>query len=366
MQNGFQVGEADVFANYKALDLVDQGSLDQELSSVDRNALLNMLQEFGDLDANLNYPGSTRAGYVGQEDAGNPHRDETLPPLSLDDIVDSGFWESQLYFPQAIDQQSTMLQPVGGMDRIARAFEERVGANIIYQAVVTEIRNNTDSVEIFYEDAAAGAQSLLANYCICSIPATVLRGINNNFSASHRTAIDNFQYSQSGKMAFQSRRFWEQDHNIYGGISWTDQDITQIWYPNGGLGHNQGVLLGAYTFGDAASTRFANMTPEERIEQGVLQAQKIHSEFAAEVNSGISVAWPKAAHQLGAWGISDPGSLREPDGQIYFAGEHVSDLQGRQEGAVQSAYRAIGLSMPSCKEMRASRVEFIRPRMVGA
>jgi monoamine oxidase len=45
--------------------------------------------------------------------------------------------------------------------------------------------------------------------------------------------------------------------------------------------------------------------------------------------------------QLGAWGISEPGILREADGQVYFAGEHLSDLQGWQEGAVLSAYHSI-------------------------
>jgi monoamine oxidase len=320
---------------------VDQGALDQELNGADRNQLLAMLREFGDLREDGRYTGSTRAGYTGQQDAGNPQRDQTLPPLSLDAILDSGFWEYQLDYSQALDQQPTMLQPVGGMDRIARAFEQRTGDNILYQAQVSAVRNTTDGVEVDYQQAGGDSQTLSADYCVCTIPATVLRSITHNFSTEHRFAIDSFEYTQSGKLAFQSRRFWEQDHNIYGGISWTDQDITQLWYPNCGLGQDEGVLVGTYTFGDAAGNSFANMTPQQRVDQALQQGQAIHQELPTEVRAGISVSWPQMPFQLGAWGDSDPGILRHADGQVHFAGEHVSDLQGWQEGAVQSAYHAI-------------------------
>ena len=99
--------------------------------------------------------------------------------------------------------------------------------------------------------------ALEADYCVCTIPATVLRGIPADFSAAHQQEIDQFEYASAGKIAFQARRFWEQDHNIYGGISWTRQDITQIWYPSSGFGGEHGILVGAYIFGAAAGDRFA-------------------------------------------------------------------------------------------------------------
>jgi monoamine oxidase len=320
---------------------VDQGALDQELSDIDQNQLLAMLEEFGDLANDGSYPGSSRAGYPGQKDAGSAQQDQDLNPLGLAEILASNFWQFQLDFSQSINQQATMLQPVGGMDKIARAFETRTTDTIIYEAQVSEIRNTGGGVEVVYQQAATGSQTVTADYCVCTIPATVLRSITHNFSTEHRFAIDNFQYSQSGKVAFQSRRFWEQDHNVYGGISWTDQDITQIWYPNSGLGQDQGVLVGTYTFGDGPGGRLATMTPQQRIDQARQQGRSIHQELPDEVHSGVSVSWPQVPYQLGAWGVSEPGILRQADGQVHFAGEHVSDLQGWQEGAVQSAYHAI-------------------------
>ena len=58
-------------------------------------------------------------------------------------------------------------------------------------------------------------------------------------------------------------------------------------------------------------------------------------------SAGVSVAWSKVPHQLGAWGVSSPGALLTRDDRIVFAGEHLSALQGWQEGAILSAYHAI-------------------------
>jgi len=43
------------------------------------------------------------------------------------------------------------------------------------------------------------------------------------------------EFVEAVKIAFQARqRFWEKKQAIYGSISWTNQDITQICYPGNG------------------------------------------------------------------------------------------------------------------------------------
>ncbi len=236
-----------------------------------------------------------------------------------------------------------MLQPVGGMDRIGNAFAAQVAQDIVYEAVVTNIQNTAGGVQIDYLDRSVSPMSQNADYCVCTIPATVLRNIASNFAASHQGEIDNFAYAAAAKLAFQSRRFWEQDHNIYGGISWTTQDITQIWYPNNGFGQANGIVGGAYIFGGARGNNFANQTPQQRIDSVIAQGNAVHPELGGEASRGISVAWPKVPFQLGGWGVSIPGILLTPDANIFFAGEHLSILQGWQEGAILSAYHAIDL-----------------------
>ena len=322
---------------------VNQNALDQELSAADKTNILTMLRRYGDLDGAFNYNGTSRSGFPGQEDTGSRQRGSLLSPLDLQTLIGETLWQSRSDFSQSLNQQATMLQPVGGMDKIARAFEVRVSADIIYEAVVTEIRKTASGTRVVYQDRFGSTQNIDTDYCICSIPATVLRNIANDFSATHQTAIANFSYASAGKIAFQSRRFWEQDHNIYGGISWTNQQITQIWYPNNSYGTNNGIIIGAYMFGGTAGANFANQSLQQRINTSISSGSNLHSEYANEVSRGISVSWPKVPFQLGAWGISDPGVLLTADENIFFAGEHLSILQGWQEGAILSAYNAIEL-----------------------
>jgi monoamine oxidase len=272
---------------------------------------------------------------------GSRQRNQLLSPLQLQSLIADFFWELRSSFSEDLNQQATMLQPVGGMDRIARAFEAQVQNNIIYQAAVTEIRKTATGARVVYNDLFGTPTTIDADFCVVTIPATVLGSIANDFSAGHQAEITNFNYTSAVRVAFQSRRFWEQDHNIYGGISWTKQDITQIWYPNYGFGQTNGIVLGAYIFDGPPGDYFTSQTPAQRINSTLTQASNVHPEFAGEAARGISVAWKKMPFQLGAWGKSVPNVLLTPDANIVFAGEHLSILQGWQEGAILSAYNAI-------------------------
>ena len=39
---------------------------------------------------------------------------------------------------------------------------------------------------------------------------------------------------------------------IFGGISWTDNEIAQIWYPSDAYHDEKGILTGAYNFSSTA------------------------------------------------------------------------------------------------------------------
>ena len=50
-----------------------------------------------------------------------------------------------------------------------------------------------------------------------------------------KAAIDAVPYAAAVKVGLQfSRRFWEEDEHIYGGITYTDLPIRQISYPSAG------------------------------------------------------------------------------------------------------------------------------------
>ena len=334
---------SDIRGNISSLlaSAINQNALDQALTSNDKANVLSMLRNYGDLDSNYSYSGSSRAGFSGQENVGSRDRDTQITVKNLSDLVSDTFLQSRwINFSEGYNQQSSMLQPIGGMDKIATAFRGRVASNITYGAVVKEIRKVSNSTKIIYEKNGIQIEHN-ADYCICTIPTTVLKDIPNDFSEAHKTEISSFVYSNAAKLAFQSRRFWEQDHSIFGGISWTNQDITQIWYPSNALGHNDGIIIGAYIWGNTASTNFSNQSPQQRINSALLQGNNLHSEYQSEVSKGISVAWRNIPFQLGAYGLSTANTLLTPDDNIIFAGEHLSILKGWQEGAILSAYNAI-------------------------
>ena len=156
---------------------VRRDALDDVLSGEDRERILEMLVEYGDLDADYVYGGSARGGYAGEAIHAGLRAGKPRDRLDLGALLGTEFWQYKLHFGEFLDQNPTLLQPVGGMDAIATAFETRVGAAIRYRAVVTAIRRRPDGVRIDWQDTGTGADSSLdADFAICTIPAPVLKG----------------------------------------------------------------------------------------------------------------------------------------------------------------------------------------------
>ncbi len=247
-----------------------------------------------------------------------------------------------------------MMQPVGGMDQVAKAFERKVSHLIQYNAKVSQIRKTGQGVRIVYTDKASGSEKALsASYAICTFPLSVLTAIDADFSPQHQEAIavGAKSYAKAIKIGFQAnRRFWEEDHNIYGGISWTERDITQIWYPSTDFHAVHGIILGAYIWDNKISERLGGMMPAQRLKKAINDGETIHPGYRREVSptGGVSIAWEKIPYSKGSWIEWEQKDreiayrvLNQPDGPIYLAGEHMSYVTGWQEGAILSAHEVI-------------------------
>ena len=318
---------------------VNAGALDSELTGEDKERILAMLVEYGGLDPDRLYKGSNRGGYRGEQIHAGLKAGEANSPLDLSELLKADFWQYKLHFSQFLDQNPTLFQPAGGMDAIARAFEQRVRPLIRYDSPVKEIRKTSQGVRV-----VTGREAVDADFAICTVPAPVLKDIPNDFSPETRAVIESITFVPAVKVAFQSRRFWEDDHAIYGGISWTDQDITQIWYPPYGYHRDKGILVGAYIWDEEPGLRFGAMTPAERLRAAAAEGERIHPGYTAEMESGVSLAWLNAPFQKGGWPRSrhkSPEALHRPDGAIHFAGDQVTGLPGWQEGAVLGAHLAV-------------------------
>ena len=140
-----------------------------------------------------------------------------------------------------------MMQVAGGMDRLPVALAARLGNRITYRAAVREIRQSERGVWVIYADGQGQQRRLDADYCISTIPLPVLTDIDKDVSQPVQAAIAAARYDGAGKIGLQfKRRFWEQDDEIYGGRSWTDQEVGQIIYPSHGWTTAKGVLVGYY------------------------------------------------------------------------------------------------------------------------
>ena len=325
---------------------VDRGALDAELTPDDKERVRAMLKSFGGLKDDSSYAGSDRAGYRGAQVHAGMAAGEIEERLDFRELLGADFWEYKLHFSHFLDQNPTLFQPVGGMDALVRAFAERVGGLVRYGCVVEQIRRQGDGVRIVCRGPDGAEQAVLADYAICTIPAPVLKDIPNDFSPGTRAALDSLDFVEAVKIAFQAkRRFWEEDAAIYGGISWTDNDITQVWYPCNGYQRPKGVLVGAYIWSRKPGLRYSALSAPERLRAALAEGAPLHPGYAGEMECGISRAWLNVPFQKGGWPRRNPdaaAALRRGDGPFHFAGDQVTALPGWQEGALLAAHAAAG------------------------
>jgi monoamine oxidase len=332
-----------------------QNALDASVSRQDQEKLLESLREWGALDRSFAYRSSNsvsdRRGYAKQPGGGLTARPIASEPVDLGELLDSRLWLN-IASGDAYDMQTALFQPVGGMGRIGEAFGRELGALIRYNARVIDIHQDAQGVTAIYQDTGKPGSQLTARaqWCLCTIPLPILAQIPMNVGAAMAAAIAAVPYAAAIKIGLQfKRRFWEEDEQIYGGITYTDLPITNIGYPNTGYySAGKGVLLGAYIWGLNAM-EFTSMTPEQRVQKAVEYGSQIHPQYRQEFDNGIAVAWHRSPFTMGCYGVWNSDSrarhyddLCQIDQRILLAGEHASFIGGWQEGAVTSALDAIG------------------------
>ena len=373
---------------------MNQGSLDADFSKEDRDRMMSFLRIYGPLDNAGKYGGSDRAGYEKFAGAG----DETgvlLKPIDMHSLLDDSFWQGML-FDEQFDMQATMFQPVGGMDRIPYAFAKSLGDIVKYDAPVTGIHKTAKGVRVEYK-ANGAPKSIEADFCICALPLTILKRTPNDFEAPYKKVISECTYAAAYKVAWESRRFWEQDYNIYGGLEFVNVGCSPIWLPSAGLFSDRGILVSGYT--DEATSAFGKLSVAEKLDESRKSIERLHPGHGKELEKPVYFGWGKAEWNEGSWirsygpgqdrggngaqnggpgsgtltagasgkrpgqspgmepskqtggaqapaaarSLTNPGyeTLIQPDGPIIFAGDHVSHIVAWQEGAALSALRAV-------------------------
>lgn len=356
---------------------IDKGALNDELqpfelTDEDRNKLLPLLKRFGELESNppYNYNGSTRSGYLTEPGVTEPG--ERPKQLDLRELLRSEFWERMFYQPEDYLWQPTLFQPKGGMrriiDAIADAFEKLPQTDppsqIRRSLPVTSIDNSGDKVRVSVKD-----EFFTANYCFSTIPLPLLKKLlKDGFTDPFLKAVGVVPFAPTCKVGWQAKkRFWEDlrpsptavpppdrknGPQIFGGISWINHPITQMWYPSEGFfSDGPAILTGAYNYGEVAEA-FGRLSLDERLRRAHQGGQLLHPEFKSQVPlaTGLSIAWQRVPFIGGGWASwkrddeeqkKAYNRLLQPDKRFYVGGDQVSYLPGWQEGAVLSAYHVV-------------------------
>lgn len=394
--------------------------------------LQSLMISFGELDVDGTY--SSTAGTPGFEDGKTRAGYQVLPGvtagvvadvLSFDKLLASKFWEgTKFYQPVDFLWQPTLFQPVGGMDQVQHAFAQQVaalGGNILLNSPVKHIEWNHDKRKYIVSVGQVGTEELIhyeADYCVCNLAMPFLKNIldadlldsalepqfkaalNAVFVAQFEpTKAPGYTPRRDGYvprfLACTSKVGWQADRSlwqgspinretmsveesevgvvpIFGGISWTDNEIQQIWYPSTAYQDEKGVLTGAYNF-DKVAHDWGKLPVRERLEKARNDAAKFGKKFAEGLEDGLAIAWQNMPHIKGGWaywqavgdakyatkqfnaiaqgsGIVDPETQQPGDASFFIVGDQISSLPGWQEGAIAAALNAISrMAQPDVK-----------------
>ncbi len=334
--------------------------MDLPISRDELATFRDMLAKFGDLtkiehDGKTDYVYRNRFGRAGYEVppglANEPGR--PMSPMALDEILRSNIWNDYMFREHEFFWQTSLLEPAGGMDNVVKGFlrqPARSGGTVARllrtNAKVTALDVAADKVTVAYEQGGK-PRTLVADFCVSTIPAPIFAALKTNMPAAYMEAAAKLPVQAAGKVGWQAERFWETKDQIYGGISWTTDDITQIWYPSSGFLGRKGVLTGAYMYG-AAAARFNALPLAERLRQAKEQGERLHDGYSKYVEHGLAIGWNNMEFERMAWANEgDPAFaqhakvLSGPQGRFHMAGDQLSNWSGWQEGALITAQAAV-------------------------
>lgn len=235
----------------------------------------------------------------------------------------------------------------GGNDRLPAWLASQLGSAVRYNTAVTRIEQTPSSVCVSV-NGPSGPEQVHADYAFCTLPCPVLRRIPivPDLSEAKNYAIDNLEYTLVTRTFQQMKtRFWE-DEGL-SGLAVTDLPVMVV-YPGY---HNVGAqgLLESFTAGVTAEL-MSELPLDQRLATMSAELARFYPQAAANYVCGTSKIWHEDPWARGAYAWFRAGqmttflpALIEPEGRLYFAGDHCSVLPGWVEGAVRSALRSVAL-----------------------
>ncbi|MEM1385902.1 MAG: FAD-dependent oxidoreductase, partial [Pseudomonadota bacterium] len=293
------------------VQMLDSGAFVERFNGAQAEIFRRFLTNFGDLsveDGKLSYISTARAGHEIQPGAWQ-NAGKLKPSFEMDEMLASELWiedpeSGALSYFHYNDMreywQASLMQPRGGMDMIWQHLLRQPvpGGGMVIDLVtlnapvsrIAEIGGN--GIAVSWTEGGEGRTEAF-DYCVSTMAPNLLAGVLDGYDSRFTNALSVVAQTPACKVGWQGRsRFWEEDDQIFGGISWTDDVISQIWYPADGYLGRTGVLTGAYNRA-APAAEFGKLSHEDRLAAALAGGEKLHPGFADKIHAdrGVSIAW---------------------------------------------------------------------------
>ena len=253
-----------------------------------------------------------------------------------------------------------------GMDRLPWACKKLIDSKVKMGTLIELIEVKDDGRVTLHWKSAGKETSETFDAVILAVPPSVLHFLDRpRWSVGKEAAIRSVHLESLFKMGLQFKsRFWEKiEVPSKGGQSITDLPSRWIVYPSYGIGDSgKGILLIYNWMTDA--DRLLSITKEVRVKQFLDDLNEMYKPFGVDVYSEYTgVAHDVSWSQEYAMGVAMffPGmyknmfmEMRRPEGNIHFAGEHLTVHHGWILGSIGSACDAVS-------EIVKKKMGFLKP-----
>jgi len=235
---------------------------------------------------------------------------------------------------------------VGGMDLLPQAFYREVQDEVRFGTEVRAIEQNGDEVKLHCR-VGPDRVTFRGDYAICTVPFSVLRPIEADFSHDKERAIRQLNLPRVDQDPVPGPRavLGEGGRHRRRGVGDRPADPAHQ-LPTADDSTSRGVLLASYTWGQDA-LQWGAMDEEMRIDEALDDVEQIHPRIRHEFEVGASHAWYSDRWARGAFALFAPeqqttlqSAILKPEGRVYFAGEHCSLYHAWIQGALESGIRA--------------------------
>ena len=260
----------------------------------------------------------------------------------------------------------------GGMSRLPESAANLLDArDIRLNSPITSITELADG-RIALKTSGTAPQTEVFDKVILAIPPASLHNISERplWPFMKQQAIRDSHFEPLYKMGLHFRsRFWEHSPcPSFGGQSVTDLHFRWIVYPSNDLGSSSSGVLLLYSWMNDAN-RWLAMPRGDRISLALHDLQNFFSDSHVDVYEQFITAFdvPWGCEYATGDAMFLPGQFsrfyhtaRLREGNIYFAGEHLSKHHTWIAGAIDSALDCVS-DLLDRKDMAALGEEFLRP-----